>query len=162
MTATTLQEAPTRQAFRLPFSPRTALAVAAAAILAVVGAVWIALPKASESTDAAYLQADSATVAPRVRGLVAEVLVRHNQAVRRGDPLVRIDPEEFDAKVASAGADLANAEASVMAAQAAFVTQAADESLAAANVRHLNTAPMRAVRDFERTPEGLDLTQTHP
>ena len=35
-------------------------------------------------------------------------------------------------------------------------------SLAAANVRHLNTAPMRAVRDFERTPEGLDLTQTHP
>ena len=139
MTATTLQEAPTRQAFRLPFSPRTALAVAAAAILAVVGAVWIALPKASESTDAAYLQADSAVVAPRVRGLVAEVLVDHDQRVKKGDPLVRIDPEEFDARVAAAEADVETAKAQLLAAKAAFTTQAADEGLAAANVRAAET-----------------------
>ena len=106
---------------------------------AAAGAIYIVLPKPTVSTDAAYLQADTAAVAPRVRGLVAEVLVQHNQAVRRGDPLVRIDPEEFDARVASASADLANAQAAVMAAQAAFVSQAADEKLAAANVRAART-----------------------
>ncbi len=136
--------------FKLPFSRRTALVVTAALLLAAGGAAYIVLPKPTVSTDAAYLQADSAAVAPRVRGLVAEVLVRHNQAVRRGDPLVRIDPEEFDAKVASASADLANAQASVMAAQAAFVTQAADESLAAANVRAARTMIQSADAQSER------------
>ncbi len=136
--------------FKLPFSRRTALVVTAALLLAAGGAAYIVLPKPTVSTDAAYLQADSAAVAPRVRGLVAEVLVRHNQAVRRGDPLVRIDPEEFDAKVASASADLANAQASVMAAQAAFVTQAADESLAAANVRAARTMIHSADAQSER------------
>ncbi len=70
------------------------------------GALYIASPKATVTTDAAYVQADSAVVAPKVRGLVAQVLVAHDQAVSRGDPLVRIDPEEFDARVASAAADL--------------------------------------------------------
>ncbi len=76
----------------------------------------------------------------RVRGLVAQVLVDHNQPVTRGQPLVRIDPEEFDARVASATADLATAQAAVQSAQAAFVTQAADEKLAASNVRAARTA----------------------
>jgi membrane fusion protein (multidrug efflux system) len=136
--------------FKAPFSRRTALAVTAALVLAAGGAAYIVLPKPTVSTDAAYLQADSAAVAPRVRGLVAEVLVRHNQAVRRGDPLVRIDPEEFDARMASAAADLANAEAAVMAAQAAFVTQAAEEKLAAANVRAARTTIQSADAQSER------------
>jgi membrane fusion protein (multidrug efflux system) len=139
-----------RGRFRPPFRARTALAVAAALVLAAGGAAYIVLPKPTVSTDAAYLQADSAAVAPRVRGLVAEVMVRHNQSVRRGDPLVRIDPEEFDARVASAGADLANAQASVMAAQAAFETQAADEKLAAANVRAARTMIQSADAQSER------------
>jgi membrane fusion protein (multidrug efflux system) len=125
--------------FKAPFSRRTLLAVSAAVILAGAGAAWIALPKGSVSTDAAYLEADSATVAPRVRGLIAQVLVSHNQAVRRGDPLVRIDPEEFDARVAAAAADLDNAEAAVAGARAALVSQDAEERLAGANVRAART-----------------------
>ena len=135
---------------KAPFSRRTALAVTAALILAAGGAAYIVFPKPTVSTDAAYLQADSASVAPRVRGLVAEVLVKHNQAVRRGDPLVRIDPEEFDARVASAVADLANAQAAVMAAKAAFVTQDAEEKLAAANIRAARTTIQSADAQSER------------
>ena len=128
--------APPRKAgFKPPFSRKTALAVGGAVVLAAAGAGYIAMPKASVSTDAAYLEADSSVVAPRVKGLVAEVLVRHNQAVRRGDPLVRIDPEEFDARVASAAADLQNAQALVQAAQAALAALAPEEQLAASNVR---------------------------
>jgi membrane fusion protein (multidrug efflux system) len=98
------------------------------------GAVYLSAPKATVSTDAAYVQADSSTIAPKVRGLIAQVLVAHNQTVKRGDPLVSIDPEEFDARVASAQANLQNAQAAVQAAQAAFVALDAEEKLAAANV----------------------------
>jgi membrane fusion protein (multidrug efflux system) len=123
-----------------PFASRKAmLAVGAAVVLAAGGAAWIAAPKASESTDAAYLQADSSVVAPKVRGLIAEVMVQHNQIVKRGDPLVRIDPEEFDARVASASADLQNAQASVQSARAALLSLNAEEQLAAANVRAAQT-----------------------
>jgi membrane fusion protein (multidrug efflux system) len=124
---------------RLPFSRRTALVVAAAVAVAIAGATFIAWPKGAVSTDAAYIEADSSTVAPKVRGLVAQVLVEHDQHVHRGDPLVQIDPEEFDARVAAAAADLQNAEAAVDAARAALVSQGAEEALAASSVRAAQT-----------------------
>jgi membrane fusion protein (multidrug efflux system) len=111
-----------------------------ALLVAVGGALWIAAPGRSVSTDNAYLQADSSVVAPKVRGLVADVLVQHNQRVRRGDPLLRIDAEEFDARVASATAGLQDAQSSVAAAQAALVALDAEETLAASNVRAAQTS----------------------
>ena len=123
-----------------PFASKKALlAVGAAAVLGVGGAAYILMPKAAESTDAAYLEADSSVVAPRVKGLVTEVLVQHNQAVHRGDPLIRIDPEEFDARAASAAAELANAEAAIGSAHAALQQLSAEQTLAAANVRAAQT-----------------------
>jgi len=135
---------------RLPFSNRTAIAVGVALALATGGAVWIALPRDAESTDAAYVGADSTVVAPKVRGLVAEVLVAHNQRVHAGDALVRIDPEEFDARVALAGADLMNAQASVAAAKGALVSLDAEQRLAAANVRAAQTQIRAADAQSER------------
>jgi membrane fusion protein (multidrug efflux system) len=101
---------------KLPFSPKTAVAVAVAIAIATAGGVYIALPKPSETTNAAYVQADSSTVSPRVRGLVAEVLVQHNEAVRAGQPLVRIDPEEFNAREAECAGGRARCESGVCAA----------------------------------------------
>ena len=135
---------------RLPFSGRTLLAVGVALAVAAGGATYIVMPKATEATDAAYVQADSSVVAPKVRGLVAEVLVRHNQPVRRGDPLVRIDPEEFDVRVASATADLQNARAAVAAARAAIVSLNAEEDLAASNIRAAQTTIRAADAQSDR------------
>jgi membrane fusion protein (multidrug efflux system) len=120
-------------------SKKALMAVAGAAVLGAAGTAYILMPKPAESTDAAYVEADSSVVAPRIKGQVSEVLVRHNQPVRRGDPLVRIDPEEFDARVASASADLTNAEAAVGSARAALLQLGAEQALAAANVRAAQT-----------------------
>jgi membrane fusion protein (multidrug efflux system) len=141
----------------LPFSRRTLIVVFAALAVAAAGAIYIAIPKATVSTDAAYVEADSSVIAPRVRGLVARVFVGHNQAVRKGDPLVALDPEGFDARVSSASADLANAQAGVAAAKAAFDTQAADEGLAAANVRAADTTI--AASDAQRVRADADLAR---
>lgn len=124
---------------KAPFSRKTVLAVGGALVVAAGGAALIAMPKGSVSTDAAYVQADSSNVAPKVRGLVAQVLVGHNQVVRRGDALLRIDPEEFDARVASAEADVGNAEAAAASARAALVSLDAEQRLAGSNVRAAQT-----------------------
>lgn len=140
-----LNDAPVAaKARKAPFSRKTVLAVGTAVAAAVVGGTLISMPKATVSTDAAYVQADSSSVAPKVRGLISEVLVNHNQTVRKGDPLVRIDAEEFDARVASAQADLANAEAEAAAANAAFIALAAEERLADSTVRAARTTIISA------------------
>jgi membrane fusion protein, multidrug efflux system len=132
--------APPRSVRRLPFSRRTAIVVGITLVIALAGVIYIFAPKGQASTDAAYVQADSSIVAPRVRGIVATVLVRQNQHVHVGQPLVQIDPEEFDARVASAEADLQNAQAGVQSALAALTALDADQRLAAANVRAADTA----------------------
>lgn len=109
--------------------PWRALGIAAGAFVAIVsGASWIASPASSVSTDDAYVKADSTIVAPKVQGLVAAVLVRDNERVAAGQPLIFIDPEDYQQAVAAAEADLASAEA-------ALAQQAAQEALASSNVR---------------------------
>jgi membrane fusion protein (multidrug efflux system) len=131
-------------------SRRTTLVVSAAVAIAVAGTIWILLPPASETTDDAYVGADVTTVAPKVRGLVAQVFVQDNQAVHAGDPLVRIDAEEFDAKVANAKADLANAQADVAAAHAALTSLDAEERLANANIAAARTAIRAGIAESDR------------
>jgi membrane fusion protein (multidrug efflux system) len=131
---------PVAKARKAPFSRKAVLAVGGALAVAASGAALIAMPKSSVSTDAAYVQADSSSVAPKVRGLVAQVLVGHNQTVKRGDALIRIDPEEFDARVASAEADIANAEAAAASAHAALISLDAEQHLAGSNIRAAQTA----------------------
>lgn len=133
---------------------RASIAVAAAAIVAGLGVAYILSAKPTVATDDAYVQADKTTVAPKVRGLVAEVLARDNQVVRPGDPLIRLDPEEYDAKVAAAAADLQSARAAVDAAQAALGSLTAEESLAASATREAQTAISAA--DAQRLRAGTD------
>jgi membrane fusion protein (multidrug efflux system) len=126
------------------------IASVAAVVVAIAGITAILAPASSESTDDAYIGADATTVAPKVRGLVAEVLVRDNQLVHSGDPLVRIDPEEFDARVATARADLADAQAGVASARAALVSLDAEQRLSAANVDAAETAIRSANAQSDR------------
>ncbi|MDR6116527.1 HlyD family secretion protein [Sphingomonas sp. SORGH_AS_0789] len=135
-------------------SRRKIIVAGIALTLAVGGSVWIATPASSESTDDAYVQADTSTVAPRVRGLVAQVYVRDNQRVRAGQPLVRIDAEEFDARLASARGDLADAQAGLLSARAALQGLAAEERLAAATVAAARTTIRSA--QAEATRAGSD------
>ncbi len=145
-TATELKRAK-RSGFRP--SRRTLLVVAIAMTVAVAGGLWITAAPSSQSTDDAYVAADATSVAPKVRGLVAAVLVGDNQTVRAGEPLVRIDPEEFAAKVAQARAAIADAEAGVASARAALISLDAEQRLATAEVAAARTAIRSADAEFD-------------
>jgi membrane fusion protein (multidrug efflux system) len=143
---------PPRKRSRLPGRP--VLAVGAAILVAGGGVAYLLSPKDTVSTDAAYVEADSAVIAPRVKGLVSQVLVRHDQAVKRGDPLIAIDPEEFDTRVAAARADLMTAQAGAASARAALISLAAEERLAASNIRSAQT--LIAAADAQSLTAGDD------
>ncbi|MBR8058413.1 HlyD family secretion protein [Burkholderia dolosa] len=147
------------------------------AVAALGGAIWLArwwtVGRFIESTNDAYLQADSMTAAPKIAGYVTDVYVRDNQAVKAGDPLVRLDVRQYrvaldqalatvDARradIARAGADIAQQRANLEQAEAqAKVSQinarhASDEyaryaPLAATGAEtHERVAELKSTRD---------------
>src|SRR6267142_2483421 len=66
-----------------------------------------------ESTDDAYVKADSTIVSPKVSGYIAEVLVGDNQPVKAGQLLAHIDDRDFRTALDQARADVAASEAAV-------------------------------------------------
>jgi membrane fusion protein (multidrug efflux system) len=132
MSDTSAESAPKNLRDRL--TSKAAVPLLAAVVIAAGGVAYIVSPPRKVTTDNAYLRADASVVATKVHGFVTDILVAHNQQVRRGDPLLRIDTEEYDAKVAAAEAELADALASVEAVQAALVALESEEKLAASAV----------------------------
>lgn len=131
--------------------PKRALMVAGAAAAAIaLGTAWIAMPATSVSTDDAYVKADSTVVAPKVSGLIAAMLVKDNQRVVKGQPLLRIDDGDYAQAVQSA-------EAEVQAAEAALAQWPAQQALADANARAAE-AQIRAA-DAESARAGADRTR---
>ncbi|WGR95448.1 HlyD family secretion protein [Bradyrhizobium sp. ISRA443] len=95
---------------------RAALALAAALGIAAAGDFgygYITTGRYLESTDDAYVKADSTIIAPKVSGYIAQVLVTDNQPVKAGQLLARIDDRDYRAALNQAKADVAAAEASV-------------------------------------------------
>ena len=87
-----------------------ALGVAGAADL---GYGYLTTGRYLETTDDAYVKADSTIIAPKVSGYISEVLVADNEPVKAGQVLARIDDRDFKAALNQAHADVAAAEASV-------------------------------------------------
>jgi membrane fusion protein (multidrug efflux system) len=87
-----------------------------------------------ESTDDAYVQADSTIVAPKVSGNLSEVLVADNQPVKAGQALAKIDDRDYVASLDQAKADVAAAQADIENVKAALQQQQAVISQARATV----------------------------
>jgi membrane fusion protein (multidrug efflux system) len=75
------------------------------------------------STDDAYVKADNTTIAPKVSGYIADVLVNDNEQVRAGQVLARIDDRDFRVALNQASADLEAAKAAVATKQAGLTAQ---------------------------------------
>src|SRR5271156_4187318 len=64
-----------------------------------------------ESTDDAYTDGPSITIAPQVAGNVVTLAVTDNQRVKAGDTLIQIDPRSYAAARDAAAATMQIAEA---------------------------------------------------
>ena len=127
--------------------------VVSAVVLAAVGVggfVWWQGKQAFETTDNAYVEADTVTVSPQVEGYVAEVLVRDNQRVQPGQVLVRLDTAELQARLAQAEANLAAAQASVRNVDDRRSLEEATIAQRAAAVTDAQAEAARAQADLQR------------
>jgi membrane fusion protein, multidrug efflux system len=102
---------PSRQAIkRVALALALTLGVAAAADF---GYGYLTTGRYLETTDDAYVKADSTIIAPKVSGYIAEVLVGDNEPVEAGQLLARIDDRDFRTALDQARADVAASEAAV-------------------------------------------------
>jgi membrane fusion protein, multidrug efflux system len=102
---------PSRQAIK-----RAALALAlglGVAAAADFGYGYLTTGRYLETTDDAYVKADSTIISPKVSGYIAEVLVGDNEKVEAGQLLARIDDRDFKTALDQAHADVAASEAAV-------------------------------------------------
>jgi membrane fusion protein (multidrug efflux system) len=104
---------------RAPTGRHIVVAVAALAALGAIGwggSAWYA-SFSRVSTDDAYVEGSITPVSAKVGGHVVEMLVRDNQAVKRGDLLVRVDPRDYQARLEQTRAAVAVAAANLRAAR---------------------------------------------
>ncbi len=125
---------------------RRARPVAASVVLvaaALGGAWWWQVGRFQVSTDNAYLAGDIAPLGPRIDGDVAQLLVADNQAVSAGQPLIRLEDQDWRARRDSAAAALAEAEA-------ALATLGAQQAQQRATVAAADAAVPQAEAERER------------
>ncbi len=97
---------------------RLPLIAAGAVLLVVVISIWIWSTSGRESTDDAQVEAHVTPIAARVGGTVARVPVNDNQQVEAGAPLVELDLRDYQIALDRARAELADAQAAAVAADA--------------------------------------------
>ena len=131
---------------------KKALAVFAAVTILTIGtgAYYWWYRQSHISTEDAFVEGRIHPAAARIQGTVAEVLVEDNQQVKKGQPLVRIDPAPQDVRVSSAYASLSSASADLSSARSD--ASAAREDLTAAQAQ---MAQMRAAIEASRAKVAL-------
>ncbi|RYF86372.1 MAG: HlyD family secretion protein [Chitinophagaceae bacterium] len=131
-------------------------------ILLIVFGAWFGISKYThaqhhEETDNAHIEANISPVIPRVGGYIADVRVRDNQRVKKGDTLVVLDDRDLELKLEQAEAALATAQSNLSAAKASTNAATANIATSRASVGTINaqieTARVnvwRANQDFDR------------
>jgi len=98
-------------------SGRFRVIVGVVVLLVGAGVVWWLMSQGHESTDDAQVDAHVTQIASRVGGSVLKVAVNDNQVVDAGTVLVEVDPRDYQVALDKAKAELADAEATAIAAQ---------------------------------------------
>jgi len=102
-------QAPAQKSSQPSRFPLWAVGVGAGLVLAIA---YVIVPSLYiESTDDAYVQADTVSVVPKVAGYVTALHVSDNSHFTANELLVEIDPRDFQVAVKSAEANLLSAQA---------------------------------------------------
>lgn len=130
--------------------------------LLIMGGAWFGITKyrhgqVHEETDDAQVEANISPVIPRVSGYVAEVRVKDNQKVQKGDTLMVLDQRDLRLKVEQANAALTTAQSNLSAARTTTTAARSNIATSRASVGTINAQIeaakinlWRASQDYER------------
>lgn len=103
-----------------------------------------------ESTDDAFIDSNQSQIASQINGRVIELMVADNQHVDKDQPILRIDPRDYQVKLEQSEAQEANAVAQVAQARADLSVQIADLAQQEAQVRVAEADLVQAKQDLAR------------
>ncbi|HEY1771300.1 MAG TPA: HlyD family secretion protein [Chthoniobacterales bacterium] len=112
-------------------------------VLLLLGLLYYLHARNYESTDDAYTTGHIHEISARINGTIMQVLVDDNEFVRRGQPLVVLDPSIYNLGLEKARAQLTEAEAGVTQGEAQVLQRRAAAQRADANLE-------KAQSDFDR------------
>ncbi|MEA3210289.1 MAG: rane fusion protein multidrug efflux system [Chthoniobacter sp.] len=126
-------------------------------ILIIVGAIALAfyvwsVNEQHPRTDDAVARANVIGIVPRVQGPIVKLHVVENQAVKAGDPLFEIDPEDYELAVEKAKANVAALDKEIE------VARVQDQELAF-TVKVMEAGVERAKAQLKQTQDTLDRTE---
>lgn len=133
--------------------PPIPLLIGLAVLVLLVGGMLF-LRSGGESTDDAFVDGRSISVAPKVAGWVKVLSVNDNQKVHAGDLLMTLDPRDFEvardaaaATLASDRAQLASARANLALAEATYRNNVTSST---ATLKEAEAAAVKADADLKR------------
>jgi membrane fusion protein (multidrug efflux system) len=113
-----------RNRFGKRFKP-TLVGIGLVLVLALAGLYFFAQSMSYESTDDAFIDGHISNAAPKIAGRIDKVFITDNQLVKKGDPIIEIDPRDYDAQLKQKQAALDSTKAQAVAAQAGVEQQIA-------------------------------------
>ncbi len=121
----------------------------------IAGGLWYwQSTKDIQTTDDAYTDGRAVTIAPRVTGQVVSLDVNDNQFVHRGDPLIHIDPRQYQASLEASEGQLVTSRGQLAAATQGFevakVNFPARLQQARAQLLDAQASLFKAQTDFKR------------
>lgn len=133
------------------------LVLLAALVLAglAYGVNWYLDGRFLQRTDNAYVEADTAVIAPKIPGYVAAVPVTDNQQVSRGAALLVIDPADYNATRDRLATDVTRQQAAIGSAASTAAAQSAAIGSAEAALVSARAEAERAEVDRQRYAQLL-------
>lgn len=127
------------------------IGIIAAAAVALIVVIYLFASAHSERTDDAFIEANAIPISAKVPGYVITLNVNDNQAVKKGDVMVVIDPRDYEIALSGAKARLANAQS--------HLKRQESMNNAARSIKDLEDAQMAAATaqsEFDQAQKNLD------
>jgi membrane fusion protein (multidrug efflux system) len=145
--------------------PRVRLIIGAVLLLVIGAGVWVWMTAGRVSTDDAQVDARVTQISSRVGGTVTKVAVNDNQVVETGALLIELDPRDYQVAVDKARAELADAEATAVAAQNTIpitsTTAASQVTTARGGVAQAQSGVSASGKEVEAARARLTTAQAH-
>jgi membrane fusion protein, multidrug efflux system len=112
-----------------------------------------------EDTDDAYIAGNTHQISPRIAGTVQQVLVDDNWHVEEGQPLVKLDPRDFEVALVKNRGQLDQANSQVSQAEAAAEQAEAELLQRQAGVKQGTAQVIQSQANFDITKINFDRSQ---
>ena len=109
-----------------------------------------------KSTDDAFIEGHVITIAPRVSGPVLKLNIEDNQEVRKGDFLLEIDPNDYNAKLKETKAKLDEAKASLVSSENQVVKAMSDLQFAQADYERYSKMYSKGISSKQNYDSSLN------